>query len=227
MSFATSLLYHIKDDATTPLSAGGEIRESAPCRETPRTGRSEGWRAKAKKEKIRLRKRRERTRKGHPQDDDAPRPSFHHPSNCPPPLPSLYEKTRECALSGSSETVAFFLHRASVPVERGGRSGATASPFRRNGIAVPARRGGRSGETASPFRRNGVAVPARRHPTSRTRRQDGGARRRRARPGGMKKLGNERNHARPCRNQERETSRRVSESSSDRGASGRLDAGVI
>ena len=51
MSFATSLLYHIQDDATTPLSAGGEIRESAPCRETPRTGRSEGWRAEAKKER--------------------------------------------------------------------------------------------------------------------------------------------------------------------------------
>ena len=39
---------------------------------------------------------------------------------------------------------------------RGG-SGATASPFRRNGIAVPAQRHHRSGATASPFRRSGFA----------------------------------------------------------------------
>jgi len=39
------------------------------------------------------------------------------------------------------ETAAFFPHRAAVPVKRGGRSGATASPFRRNGITVPAQRG--------------------------------------------------------------------------------------
>ena len=41
---------------------------------------------------------------------------------------------------------------------RGG-SGATVSPFRRNGITVPAQRHHRSGATASPFRRNGVTVP--------------------------------------------------------------------
>ena len=36
---------------------------------------------------------------------------------------------------------------AAVPARRGGRSGATASPFRRNGITVPARRHHRSGAT--------------------------------------------------------------------------------
>ena len=45
---------------------------------------------------------------------------------------------------------------------RGG-SGATVSPFRRNGITVPAQRHHRSGATVSPFRRNGIAVPAQRH----------------------------------------------------------------
>ena len=44
--------------------------------------------------------------------------------------------------------------KAEVPVKRGGRSGATATPFRRNGIAVPAQRHRRSGATASPFRRD-------------------------------------------------------------------------
>jgi len=53
--------------------------------------------------------------------------------------------------------------KAEVPVKRGGRSGATATPFRRNGIAVPAQRHHRSGATASPFRRNGIGVPAQRH----------------------------------------------------------------
>ena len=36
-------------------------------------------------------------------------------------------------------------HRASVPVERGGRSGETASPFRRNGITVSRQLNTRSG----------------------------------------------------------------------------------
>ena len=39
---------------------------------------------------------------------------------------------------------------AAVPARRGGRSGATASPFRRNGIAVPAQRHHRSGATGQP-----------------------------------------------------------------------------
>ena len=56
--------------------------------------------------------------------------------------------------------------RAAVPARRGGGSGATVSPFRRNGVAVPAQRGGRSGATGWPFRRNGDTVPAQRHPRS-------------------------------------------------------------
>ena len=75
---------------------------------------------------------------------------LHHPSNCPPPSLFLY-------IANSSPAVGRLL---SAPH---GRSGATASPFRRNGITVPAQRGGRSGATASPFRRNGITVPAQRH----------------------------------------------------------------
>jgi len=51
---------------------------------------------------------------------------------------------------------------AAVPAQRGGGSGATVSPFRRNGITVPAQRGGGSGATGWPFRRNEVTVPAQR-----------------------------------------------------------------
>ena len=51
---------------------------------------------------------------------------------------------------------------AAVPAQRYHRSGATAPPFRRNGITVPAQRHPRSGATASPFRRNGITVPAQR-----------------------------------------------------------------
>ena len=43
-------------------------------------------------------------------------------------------------------------HRASVPVERGGRSGETASPFLRNGITVPAQRHRRFKAFEHPFR---------------------------------------------------------------------------
>jgi len=48
-----------------------------------------------------------------------------------------------------------------VPAQRGDRSGATPSPFRRNVIAVPAQRHRRSGATGWPFRRNGIHHPAR------------------------------------------------------------------
>ena len=48
------------------------VTKSVLCRETPGTGRSEGWRAKAKKERDRLRKRKERMRKDHPHGGGAP-----------------------------------------------------------------------------------------------------------------------------------------------------------
>jgi len=64
-------------------------------------------------------------------------------------------------LSGFRPFRAVFVP-AAVPAQRGGGSGATASPFRRNGITVPAQRGGGSGATGWPFRRNEVTVPAQR-----------------------------------------------------------------
>ena len=150
-----------------------EDSKSASCRETPGTGRSDGWRAKAKKEKDRLRKRKERMRKDHPQEGGAPVP----PTIILPtahPLPSPCENARDFAIPGSGETVASFLPRQL-------------------------------------FRRNGVGVPAQRHPPSRARRQNGGTIRHRACPVGMKKLGNERNHARHCRSHEMETQRECSD----------------
>ena len=77
-----------------------------------------------------MRKRKERMRKDHPQEDGAPVPSLHHPSN-----------------------------GVVVPARRYHRSGETVSPFRRDGIAVPARRHHRSGETVSPFRRDRAPRP--------------------------------------------------------------------
>ena len=50
------------------------------------------------------------------------------------------------------ETAASFPHRAAAPVERGGRSGATASPFRRNGIVRKESMSGRQGRQSSAVR---------------------------------------------------------------------------
>ena len=139
-------------------------RKSAPCLETPRTGSPTGG------------KRKKRMRKGRPQEDGAPAPS---PFIIPPTDLSLLIYT---ANSSPAVVRLSLLHRTAVPAQRGGRSGATASPFRRNGITVPARRHHRSGATGWASRRNGITVPAQRRPPSRPRRQNGGARHRRTRP---------------------------------------------
>ena len=120
-------------------------RKSAPCLETPRTGSPTGG------------KRKKRMRKGRPQEDGAPAPSLFI---IPPTDPSLLIYT-----ANSSPAVARLplLHRTAVPAQRGGRSGATGWPFRRNGITVPARRHHRSGATGWASRRNGITVPAQRH----------------------------------------------------------------
>ena len=123
------------------------------CRETPRTGRSDGWRAKAKKEKVRLWKRGKGCARATPggwRADPIPPP----PSNRPSPPLSLWKgkgmrhvrQRRDRRLLAASH----------------GRSGATGSPFRRNGVTVPAQRHRRSGATPSPFRRNAITVPAQR-----------------------------------------------------------------
>ena len=90
-----------------------------------------------------------------------------------PPAFSVDERGRPSRTGGGAkgrergETAAFFPHRAAVPVERGGRSGATASPFRRNGIAVPARRHRGSGATGLSEK-----SPRPKHPPSRVKRQN-------------------------------------------------------
>ena len=258
-----------------------EDSKSASCRETPGTGRSDGWRAKAKKEKDRLRKRMERMCKGHPQEGGAPDKCCKGVGNrgkirgvkskrlqrkdamrnytikkapgatlqynhreilqkdrndriengrmptlrafardhglavqtwktgmqrkaCGSHPPKFSCALHKCKRSPSRSTIppekysgCFLLGKIGilrkrnpnaagfVSVHMGIRtrtlrpsraicrfesvsrrfctrdgSGATASPFRRNGITVPAQRGGRSGATASPFRRDKVPFPS-------------------------------------------------------------------
>ena len=106
---------------------------------------------------------------GRERDAGRPDPPLHRPSGFPwSPFPSPYIIEQ---ISGASleppmprGVQPVFSRRVGQP-GRGGRpvvsrcvarrSGATASPFRRNGIAVPAQRHHRSGATTSPFRRNG------------------------------------------------------------------------
>ena len=114
---------------------------------------------------------------GRERDAGRPDPPLHRPSGFPwSPFPSPYiieqipGASREPPMPRGVQPV--FSRRVGQP-GRGGRpvvsrcvarrSGATASPFRRNGIGVPAQRHHRSGATASPFRRNDITVPAQRH----------------------------------------------------------------
>ena len=137
------------------------------CRETPRTGRSDGRRAKAKKEKVRLWKRKERMRKGHP-GRMARRPHPSTPFQPPIPSPLLMKRQGNAPCPAAARPSppcclarTFRRNGVTVPAQRGDRSGATPSPFRRNVIAVPAQRHRRSGATGWPFRRNGIHHPAR------------------------------------------------------------------
>ena len=104
-------------------------RKSLPCRAAPRTGCSKGWRAKAGKGKDRLRKRKERMRR-----------SVSVPMGIRTRPPPHVPVRRLRKLSGFGPFHAVFAP-AAVPAQRGGHSGATASPFRRNGTPVPAQRG--------------------------------------------------------------------------------------
>ena len=91
------------------------------------------------KERDRLRKRKERMRRS----VSVPMGTRTRP---PPHVP----ERRLHKLSGLGPFRAVFAP-AAVPAQRHPRSGATASPFRRNGTPVPAQRHRRSGETRWPF----------------------------------------------------------------------------